>query len=116
MARISSFGTGQAAHFRARRKQRRETQRFWSHRRFICRTGTLGFRWCYGKNGQCVPGSTRYRRGSGLGQRGSSFALKYLEAQIIHECAYIERDVDCGKAKKWTLLLRYVALGLEQRV
>lgn len=31
---------------------------------------------------------------------------------FLHECAYIERDVNCGKDKKWTLPLRYVAVGL----
>jgi hypothetical protein len=31
---------------------------------------------------------------------------------FLHECAYIERDVDCGEDKKWTLPLRCVAVGL----
>lgn len=31
---------------------------------------------------------------------------------FLHQCAHIERDVDCGKDKKWTPPLRYVAVGL----
>jgi hypothetical protein len=33
----------------------------------------------------------------------------------IDDCAYIERQVDCGKDKKWKLTLRYVAVGLRAK-
>jgi hypothetical protein len=33
----------------------------------------------------------------------------------IDDCAYIEREVDCGKDKKWKLTLRYVAVGLRAK-
>ena len=33
----------------------------------------------------------------------------------IDDCAYIERDVDCGQDKKWKLTLRYVAVGLRAK-
>jgi hypothetical protein len=35
-----------------------------------------------------------------------------LAMRRFHECAYIEREVYCGKDKKWKLTLRYVAVGL----
>ena len=33
----------------------------------------------------------------------------------IDDCAYIEREVDCGKDKKSKLILRYVAVGLRAK-
>jgi hypothetical protein len=33
----------------------------------------------------------------------------------IDDCAYIEREVDCGQDKKWKLTLRYVAVGLRAK-
>lgn len=38
--------------------------------------------------------------------------IGFIKDGFRHECAYIERDVDCGKDKKWTLPLRYVAVCL----
>jgi hypothetical protein len=52
-------------------------------------------------------------------ERGlSAHRLKKVLAKIgfdsdgIHECAYIERNVDCGKDKKWILPHRYIAVCL----
>jgi hypothetical protein len=33
----------------------------------------------------------------------------------IDDCAYIEREVDCGQDKKWKLTLRYIAVGLRAK-
>lgn len=35
-----------------------------------------------------------------------------FDSEGIHECAYIERDIDCGKDKKWVLPHRYIAVCL----
>ena len=65
--------------------------------------------------------TTQSRFEKGLAPLGSQRPKKVLakigleigvKDTFLHECAYIERDVDCGKDKKWTLPLRYVAVGL----
>lgn len=38
--------------------------------------------------------------------------IGFIKDGFSHECAYIERDVHCGKDKKWILPLRYVAVCL----
>ncbi|MEK6801879.1 MAG: hypothetical protein AABZ34_04330 [Nitrospirota bacterium] len=38
--------------------------------------------------------------------------IGFIKNGFSHECAYIERDVVCGKDKKWTLPHRYIAVCL----
>ena len=51
----------------------------------------------------------------------SAHRLKKVLAKIgfdsagVHECAYIERDIDCGKDKKWILPHRYIAVCLGEK-
>lgn len=53
-----------------------------------------------------------FERGLSVHRLKKVLAKIGFDSDGLHECAYIERDIVCGKDKNWILLHRYIAVCL----